>query len=184
MQRKKLTVLAGFEVYFGDKLRAMQSTRDTMDWLDSGFYEPSLIWSLPGQQIPYWVWDCPGTISRVCLCHQNTSSDSVVQKLLILHWQWFLGGCSDIVTSNFAYKDCQYDDSACMQLHSLWIVQDAKPKMVDAPLMLIFKRWLQYHGWPLYQYRRLILWLWLNAVAQPSCNLRCKSRNLWRSVDA
>jgi len=54
------------------------------------------------------------------------------QKPLPLCRRSFSEGSSDIVTSIFAYKGGQYYDYGCMPLHSLWIIQDARPTIVNA----------------------------------------------------
>jgi hypothetical protein len=70
-----------------------------------------------------------------------------------------------------------------MPLHSSCSVHDARPKIVDAPLMLIFRMWQWYGCWPFCPYRRPVLPLLLNAVVQPSHYPRCKTRNRWRSIE-
>jgi len=73
-------------------------------------------------------------------CTALELSEMQDQKSLTLRWCLFLGGSSDVVTSIFAYKGGQYCDYGCMLLHSPWIIQDARWKIVDAPLTLIFRR--------------------------------------------
>jgi len=51
-----------------------------------------------------------------------------------------LGGGSSIVTSIFAHAGCHYFDYGLMPMRSHWIMQDAGPEIVDAPLMLIFMK--------------------------------------------
>jgi len=63
------------------------------------------------------------------------------QKSQTLRWHSFSGGCSDIVTSIFAYKGGLYYDYWSMPLHRPWIIKDARPEIIDAPLTLIFWRW-------------------------------------------
>jgi len=63
------------------------------------------------------------------------------QKLLMHHWRSFLGGVRDIVTSIFADKGGRWVDYELTPFCSPQIVQDAIPKIVDVPLMLIFRRW-------------------------------------------
>jgi len=61
-------------------------------------------------------------------------------KLLMLHWRSFLGGGSDIVAATFSHKGVQNFDYSLILSHSCLIIQDGSTKIVDAPLMLIFKR--------------------------------------------
>ena len=63
------------------------------------------------------------------------------QKSLTLRWDSFSGDSSDIVTSIFAYNGGQYYDYGSRPLHSPWIIQDAGPKIVDALVTLISRRW-------------------------------------------
>jgi len=62
------------------------------------------------------------------------------QKLLTLHWRSFLGGGSNIVTTIFTHKGSQHIDYSVISLHSGLIIKDARTKIVDAPLTLIFRR--------------------------------------------
>jgi len=66
------------------------------------------------------------------------------QKLLMLRWRSLLGGGDDIVNSNFALKGSRYIDYGLMSIHSALSVHDAKPKIIEGPLTLIFRRWYQY----------------------------------------
>jgi len=63
------------------------------------------------------------------------------QKSLTLGWRSFLGGGSDITTSILAHKGGRYIDYGLMPMHSALSVHDARPKIVDALLTLIFRRW-------------------------------------------
>jgi len=59
--------------------------------------------------------------------------------LTLCSWS-FSKGNSDIVTSIFAYTGDWYIDYELTPLHSNWIIQDARPKIVDALLMLNVQR--------------------------------------------
>jgi len=74
------------------------------------------------------------------LCIAVRISRMQTQKSLTFRWRSFLGGSSDIVTSIFAYEGGQHYDHGGMPLHSSCIVQDAWPKIIDAPLTRIFVR--------------------------------------------
>jgi len=66
------------------------------------------------------------------------------QKLLTLRWRSSLGDGNDIVTMIFAHKGGRYIDYGLMSMHSAVNVYDAKPKIVDAGLTLIVRRWQRY----------------------------------------
>jgi len=106
------------------------------------------------------------------------------QKSLTPRWRLFLGGSSLISTTIFAYKGGQYCNYGSMPLHSHWIIQNARPKIIDAPLTLIFRRWKRSRRWPLCPWRWPILRLWLNAVAQsgdyPWCKTTKSVTRCWR----
>jgi len=59
------------------------------------------------------------------------------QKLLMVCWRSFFGGCSDIITTIFAHKGGQYCDYGLMLLHSPMIIWDARPNIIDDLLTLI-----------------------------------------------
>jgi len=59
------------------------------------------------------------------------------QKSLTLCYCSFSEFGSDCVRFSFAYKGCQYFDYGSMLLHSPWIMQDTRPNIIAAPLMLI-----------------------------------------------
>jgi len=63
------------------------------------------------------------------------------QKLLTLCWWSFLVGGSNIITCIFAHKGGRYIEYGLTPTYSALGVQDARPKIVDAPLMLIFRKW-------------------------------------------
>jgi len=60
------------------------------------------------------------------------------QKSVTLHGRSVFGGGSNIVTSIFGHKGGQYFDYWLMLVHSPLNIQDASPKIVHAPLTLIF----------------------------------------------
>jgi len=71
-----------------------------------------------------------------------------------------------------------------MPLHSPVMIQDARPEIVDTPLMLISMIGQQACGLPFYLLRRPILLLWMDATMQP-CDCRMgKTINRWHSVEA
>jgi len=80
-------------------------------------------------------------IMSVCHCTALELSMMQDQQSLTLSWHSFLGGGSDIGTSIFAQKGGQFYDYECMPLHGPRIIHDARPKIFDTPLTLIFRRW-------------------------------------------
>jgi len=73
------------------------------------------------------------------------------QHLLMLRGCSFLGCGSDIVHSIFANNGGCYYDFVLPLFHGRYIIQDARPSIVDNPLIIIFRRWLrhrQYHVCP------------------------------------
>jgi len=56
-----------------------------------------------------------------------------------------LGGGSDIVSSSVARKGSRYFDYGFMPLHPAFIIEDARSKMVNSPLTLIFRSTLRYY---------------------------------------
>jgi len=63
------------------------------------------------------------------------------QNLLTLRWRSFLGGGSDIVMAVFAHKGSRWVDYGLTPMHSALGVLDARPKIIAAPLMIIFRPW-------------------------------------------
>jgi len=80
-------------------------------------------------------------ILDICSCTALELSKRHDQKSLTLRWSSFSGGTSVLDTSIFAYKGGQYYHYGSMPLHSPWIMQDARPIIVDALLTLMFRRW-------------------------------------------
>jgi hypothetical protein len=62
------------------------------------------------------------------------------QKLLTLRWRSFSEGGSDRTVYIFADKGCQYAAYNSVQQFTTQITNEAKPKIVDTPLTLIFRR--------------------------------------------
>jgi len=62
------------------------------------------------------------------------------QKLLLHHQCLFLEGGSGIATSIFAHQGGQYFDYGLKSMHSPWIIQFARPKIIHTLLTLIFRR--------------------------------------------
>jgi len=76
-----------------------------------------------------------------CGCIALWLSKMQNQKLLMLHWRWFFGDGSDKVGSILAHIGGRYYHYGLTRLYCPVIIQNAKPKIFDAPLMFIFRRW-------------------------------------------
>jgi len=72
------------------------------------------------------------------------------QKSFTLRWRSFLGGGSDIVAGLYAHKGSEHCDYGLILSRSPVIIQDARPEIRDAPLMLISTMGQPACGLPLY----------------------------------
>jgi hypothetical protein len=105
-------------------------------------------------------------------------------KSWTLHWHSFLGVGSDIVCSIFAHKGRKYYYYGLMPLHSPVIIEDVRPEILDAPLMLISMMGHCVCGLPFSLLRRPILLLWTDVTMQPGDSWMDLTTNGWLSVDA
>ena len=64
-----------------------------------------------------------------------------VQKSLMLRGRLFSGGGSDIITSIVAHTGGKYIEHGSKPVHSVLSVHDARPRIIDALLSVIFRRW-------------------------------------------
>jgi hypothetical protein len=106
------------------------------------------------------------------------------QKSVTLCWRWCLAGSSDIVSSIFAHKGCQYYYYGKMPLHSQVIIQDVRPDIIDDPLTLISMTGQCACGLPFSLLSRPIFLLWMDSTMQPGDCWMDLTINHWRSVDA
>jgi len=106
------------------------------------------------------------------------------QESLTLCWRSFLGCCSDIVFCVFTYKGRQNYDYGYMPLHSPAIIQDVRPEIVDARLMLISMTGQCACGLPFSLLSRPIFLLWMDATMPAGDCWIDMTINHWRSVDA
>jgi len=72
-----------------------------------------------------------------CLCITVALCKMQDQKSWTLHWCSFLEDSRNVVTSIVVLKDGQYIECGQISLNSPWIIQNARPHIVDAPLMLM-----------------------------------------------
>jgi len=105
-------------------------------------------------------------------------------KLLTLCWRSFSGWgniydmhcCSGKGRHSIVYESLPQSNT--------WISQDARPKIVHAPLTLIFRIGQGAYRYWFCPWRRPIHHFWLFAT---NCQIdypRCKTKNRWHSVDA
>jgi hypothetical protein len=106
------------------------------------------------------------------------------QKSLALRWRSFSWCGRGHADSSLAYNDREYSISDSLQPFTTQITKDAKPKIVDTLLMLIFMmeqgacRFLfVLQRWP-------ILHVWQPATSHDSEYKWFKTNNRWWSVDA
>jgi len=106
------------------------------------------------------------------------------QSSFTLHWRTFSGWGMERVTVVFAFKGGQYLIYGCLQPVTTYITLDAKPKIIDAALMLIFRigqgacrccfgleRQPRHH-------------LWTSTTSRNLDYPRCKAKDCWCSMDA
>jgi len=62
------------------------------------------------------------------------------QKWMMLRWSSLLGRGSEIVAAIVTHKDGQHLDYSLLPSQICLIIQDARTKILDAPLTLIFSR--------------------------------------------
>jgi len=105
------------------------------------------------------------------------------QESWTLSWHSFWGGSRDIVCSIFAYNDRQCYYYGWMPLHSPVIIQDVRPEIVDASLMLISMTGQCECGLPLSLLSQQILLLWMGVTMQRGDCWVDMTINRWNSVD-
>jgi len=105
------------------------------------------------------------------------------QKSLTLRWRSFSRSGSVPVTVSFAFKGNQHYAYAEQWINDFSITWFARQKIIDAPLMLIFRM----GQWPshflLYIELQPIPHLWLSASNHHLDYPWCKSKNHWHAMD-
>ena len=105
-------------------------------------------------------------------------------KSLTLHWRSFSECGSEHVTEVLLSKGSQYLIHECLQLIRTRIIQDAKLKIIDAPLALNLRKGRCLCCCLFCLYNLPIHWLCI-AATKSLCNYHTyKTTNRWRSVDA
>jgi len=127
------------------------------------------------------------TITFYMSSHLNTTLRSPMlhdQTSLTLRWCSFSRWCRKHIAVVFASKASQYIIYIYLQPVAPWITQDAKPKLVDAPLTLIFTMWQGLYLNPFCLYRLQIRRLCITATKSHFNYLTYRTRNRWRTIDA
>jgi len=101
-------------------------------------------------------------------------------------FQWFAfsGWCTESVATVVAPKGGQYLLYGCLQPIACCITQDARPKIIDTPLTLIFRMGQTVCCFCFCHSRQPIPYVWMAATNRHFGYPRCTAKNRWRSVDA
>ena len=106
------------------------------------------------------------------------------QQSLTLRWHTFSWRGREHFTFSVAYKGSQYFVHYYVQPITLQITQDTSPRIVDAPLTLIFMMGQRVYDILICLGRQPILCLRLFATYCPPDYPTYRTKNRWRSVDA
>ena len=106
------------------------------------------------------------------------------QKSFMLHWHAFPKWGREVVAMSFAKRGRQYYLYGCPQHIARRITQDARLKIIDAPLTLIFAmgQWLCPTMFCLLRLPKR--WLCINVTKSHFNDLTYNTQNCWRSIDA
>jgi len=105
------------------------------------------------------------------------------QQLLTLHWRSFSWWGREYFTFSFAYKGSQYFVYDYVQPIVHKITHETWPRIIDAPLTLIFRMGQGPCYFLLCLYVQPILRLWLRATYRPADYPRYMTKNCSRSID-
>jgi len=106
------------------------------------------------------------------------------RKLLTHQWCWFWGWGWEYIAIVFACKGGQWLIYGCWQAMANYITQDARPKIVDTVLMLMFGMGQGLCRNCFCPYRRPISPLWMFATNCLLDYTRYKTKRDWHSDDA
>jgi len=106
------------------------------------------------------------------------------QKLLTLYSHSLLSRSSDRVTSIFAHDSSQYCEYALKPFHGSVMVQNVRPEIEDAPLILISRTGQWVCCSPIYLQRLPIQPLGKDVPIQPFDCHKSKSKKHWCSIHA
>jgi len=102
----------------------------------------------------------------------------------MLHWCSLLAGNCNIITTTFAHKGGQYWHYVLMLVHSPVIMDDARPKIIDAWLMFMSRIGQGACRWPFQLSRKPILPRWMDMTMQSIHCCMGMTMNCWCSVEA
>jgi len=86
-QRWMLTGSTGFDFIMIDKTGDASDERDGMCLCVCGYWEPSLIWQLPGRDVTCSIWDFLATLSGVSIGSPNVVAADDAASSSICSWQ-------------------------------------------------------------------------------------------------
>jgi len=92
------------------------------------------------------------------------------------------GGCRGIIRCSSACICCQLHGYGCFWSTVTHITKDTRPKVIDAPLSLIFS--MGQGRYLICQEMRPMILLWLYAMCYQSHYPGCMTKTHWRSIDA
>jgi hypothetical protein len=119
-------------------------------------------------------------------CHNPTCilTTMQAQQLVILHWRSFSSWGREYVASVFASKGSQYLVYGCWKPFTSYITQDARLKIVDTRLTLIFRMGQGVYCFCFCRSRQPIPYLWMAATNRHLHHQRWKARNHRLSIEA
>jgi len=106
------------------------------------------------------------------------------QELLTLRWRSYWEWGRERVALSFAYKSSQYHIYEWPQPMATQVNNDARLKIAEAPLTLIFSMGQGACGSLLYLEGQPMPHLWMAATDRHADYAGCKTKNRWRSVHA
>ena len=137
----------------------------------------------------WWIWFLPIWAVNNSILNMKISSMGWLPnmqqlKQLTLRWRSFPGCGREHVAVVFASSGCQYLINGCLQPIETQITQDAKLKIIDAPLTIILRmrQWACRCSYS--QYRQSTSDKWMSATNWNINHPRCEAKNHWRSTDA
>jgi len=102
----------------------------------------------------------------------------------MLRWRSFSGWGRDCDAIIFDLEGSQYLVYKWQQPFATEVTQNEQPKIVDAPLTLIFRKRQWLYSLHLGQNRLPVCWLWIAPTMSPFNYPTYKTKNRWCSVDA
>ena len=103
------------------------------------------------------------------------------RTLFMLRWRSFSGFGSEYIAVVFGSAGCHYLLNGCLQSIGIWITENAKLRIVDAPLILIPRLGQWPCGSPICIWKLPIRRLWITATKTLVNYSTYKTTNRWRS---